>query len=235
MHWCNLSNTDIFSCGHVEHLPFTDHAMVFSAFDTMDMPLHQSPRFVSRRRWFSSSNQKDQLENALMQTMDRLEASGIDGMWEEWKLKFLEALDQVAPVVTTGISIKKVFVSMDGTRITERHSQAKICISQAGHQGGREELWYCKTASVATEQIKYALQAIEEWIFQKTNQRVETIAKRVVEYPKSTWQAINYDDMFPQCPCHCWQITLSHSFAIRVLSASCLAVQSANSHSVNSN
>ena len=42
-----------------------------------------------------------------MQTMDRLEASGINGMLEEWKLKFLEALDQVAPVVTTGTSIKK--------------------------------------------------------------------------------------------------------------------------------
>ena len=42
-----------------------------------------------------------------MQTMDRLEASGINGMWEEWILKFLEALDQVAPVVTTRISVKK--------------------------------------------------------------------------------------------------------------------------------
>ena len=79
----------------------------FSTSDTIDIPLLQSRQFVSRRRWFSSSSQKVQLENALMQTMDRLEASGINGMWEEWKLKFLEALDPVAPVVTTRTSIKK--------------------------------------------------------------------------------------------------------------------------------
>ena len=28
--------------------------------------------------------------------------------------------------------------------------------------------------------------------------------------------------MFPQCPCHCWQIILSHSFSIQVLLASYL-------------
>ena len=104
-----LSNNDIFSNGSVEHLPFTDHALVYCVSDNIieDMPQNQSPQLFSRRQWQISANRADQLETALSQTMAILEASGINRMWEEWKGKFLEALDQVAPVVTTRASLKK--------------------------------------------------------------------------------------------------------------------------------
>lgn len=102
-----LSNNNLFSTGCVEHLPFTDHALIFSASDVDNRPQHQCPQILSRRRWISPVNQVDQLEIALNQTMAQLEASGINEMWDEWKTKFLAALDLVAPVVTTRASTKK--------------------------------------------------------------------------------------------------------------------------------
>ena len=59
------------------------------------------------RHWKIPGNQEEQLENALLCTFKERKACGINEMWEEWKTKFLSALDQVAPVITIKVSSTK--------------------------------------------------------------------------------------------------------------------------------
>ena len=102
-----LSNHFAFSEGYVEHLPFTDHALMYSISNTQELSDNLGPRFISRRHWKIPDNQEEQLENALLCTFKERKASGINEMWEEWKTKFLSALDLVAPVITTKVSSTK--------------------------------------------------------------------------------------------------------------------------------
>ena len=105
-----LTNNDLVSkLGKVEHLDFSDHALVYSAAaSTIVRPVILHPRIFYRRHWKSDVNLSMQLNEALNRNMSHLTASGtIDDMWQEWKTKFLAALDDVAPLVETRVSSRK--------------------------------------------------------------------------------------------------------------------------------
>ena len=102
-----LSNHSAFSYGYVEHLPFTDHALVDSISNNEELSDNLGPRFISRRHWKIPDNQEEQLENALLCTFKEPKASGINERWVGWRNEFLSALDQVAQVITTKFSSTK--------------------------------------------------------------------------------------------------------------------------------
>ena len=54
-----LSNHSAFSDGYVEHLPFTDHALVYSISNTEELSDNLGPCFISRRHWSSLTIRKN--------------------------------------------------------------------------------------------------------------------------------------------------------------------------------
>ena len=87
--------------------PFTEPPLVYSIAHTEELSDNLGPRFISRRHWKIPDNQEEQFENALLCTFKERKATGVNKMWNEWKNKFLSALDQVATVITTKVSSTK--------------------------------------------------------------------------------------------------------------------------------
>ena len=90
-----LTNCSSVSNVLVIHLDFSDHALVTAQL-TLTVSANRQATCCSRRRMNARSLQR--LPVALAQrSVHVLEANNVNAMWQEWRDKFLAALDDVAP------------------------------------------------------------------------------------------------------------------------------------------
>ena len=92
----------------VEHLDFSDHALVLSGIVINDYNNQLSPKLKSKRLWRVSTL-------AIDHHMQNLTSSGMNNMWLEWRDKFLASVDEIAPRVFYSSRKKKISLSMDDT------------------------------------------------------------------------------------------------------------------------
>ena len=88
--------------GITEQVEFSDHAAVFCSILRPETATRQPDNLESSvvvRSWPNGgqANATTQMEEALARHMSTLLSSGIIPMWNEWKTKYIAALDEVAP------------------------------------------------------------------------------------------------------------------------------------------
>ena len=88
--------------GITEQVDFSDHAAVFCSIMRPENATRRPDNLESSvvvRSWPNGGqgNATTQMEEALARHMGTLTSSGINPMWNEWKTKFIAALDEVAP------------------------------------------------------------------------------------------------------------------------------------------
>ena len=88
--------------GITEQVDFSDHAAVFCSLtrpETATRRPDNQESSVVVRSWPNGGqgNATTQMEEALARQMNTLTSSRINPMWNEWKTKFIAALDEVAP------------------------------------------------------------------------------------------------------------------------------------------
>ena len=90
-------NVDYLTEGIIEHVEFSDHAMVLAATKHVHVSHAVKPTGIERlqRNW--QNLRAETLAAALEFTMSHLSSSGLDNMWQEWRKKFWDALDMVVP------------------------------------------------------------------------------------------------------------------------------------------
>ena len=84
----------------VEHVDFTDHALVSCTAAILNGTKQHLQRTITRRKWITGKPNPGALEEALDRHMATLTSSGINEMWIEWRDKFTAALNEIAPRVT---------------------------------------------------------------------------------------------------------------------------------------
>ena len=92
-----LTNVDYLTEGIVEHVEFSDHAMVLATTKHVHVSHAVKPTGIERlqRNW--RNLRAETLASALEFTMSHLSSSRLDNMWQEWRTKFWDALDMVVP------------------------------------------------------------------------------------------------------------------------------------------
>ena len=93
----NLTQTPL---ARVEHVDFTDHALVSCTAAILNGKTQHLRRTITRRKWTTGKPNPGALEEALDRHMATLTSSGINEMWIEWRDKFTAALNEIAPRVT---------------------------------------------------------------------------------------------------------------------------------------
>ena len=107
-----LGNFPKLSQATVDHVDFTDHALISSSLNTTVEKKHQAME-TTRRTWpsreklSSATSDFQHVLQSYMQTLPTYTGVDVDNMWEEWKQRFNSALDEVAPRVTKVHSHKR--------------------------------------------------------------------------------------------------------------------------------
>ena len=105
-----LGNFSELSQATVDHVDFTDHALISSSLNTTVEKKHQAME-TTRRTWPSReklSSATSDFQHVLQFYMQTLPTGvDVDNIWEEWKQRFNTALDEVAPGVTKVHSHKR--------------------------------------------------------------------------------------------------------------------------------
>ena len=128
-----LTNTEqcLITGGITEQVDFSDHAAVFCSIMRPENATRRPDNLESSvvvRSWPNGGqgNATTQMEEALARHMGTLTSSGINPMWNEWKTKFIAALDEVAPQGAVRKKKKGQALSLDDRGAFAPTAPAKI-------------------------------------------------------------------------------------------------------------
>ena len=151
-----LGNFPELSQAMVEHVDFTDHALISSSLNTTVEKKHQAME-TTRRTWPSReklSSATSDFQHVLQFYMQTLPTGvDVDNMWEEWKQRFNTALDEVAPRVTKVHSHKRRHCPwMTKELLNQIHKQKSLHRDASLNQLTKTQNWLQDTVLCATKQ-----------------------------------------------------------------------------------
>ena len=179
-----LTNTSYLMNPMVTHVDFTDDCLVASSLQCVDREFSaNNTRTHCRRRWPTNISDS-RLSDALPKQMNLFGTmNGLDNMWSDWKDKFTQALDEVAPKVTTVHRRRQRCPWMTPRLLNLIHKQKSLC---------RKVLKSNKQDQVAIKNHRHLRNLTSNMYRCLKN---EYFQNRIYQYqnsPKQFWSAINY-------------------------------------------